>query len=68
MSKERLEKFCLLVLSDLSLQSQLKNINERDEFIRKVCELGANSGFEISREDVESQISENRRLLNQRWI
>ena len=68
MSKQSLEKFCLLVLRDLNLQNQLKNITERDEFIKKVRELGANSGFEFSPEEIESQMFENRRMLNQRWI
>ncbi len=68
MSKENLQQFCLLVLRDSALQDQLKNIIERDEFIKKVCELGANSGFEILREDIEIQMRENRKMLNERWI
>jgi hypothetical protein len=68
MSKENLNEFCRLVLSDLNLQNQLKNLIERDAFIAQVIMLGAQSGFEISREDVELQLRENRRLWHERWI
>lgn len=68
MSKENLQQFCLLVLHDQGLQNQLKNITVRDAFIKKVCELGAVSGFEILREDIELQMLENRKMWNERWI
>jgi hypothetical protein len=68
MSKENLERFCLLVLRDSELQNQLKELIERGAFINKILELGAQWGFEISREDVERQMRENRRLWNERWI
>ena len=68
MSKENLQQFCLLVLRDLKLQNQLKGLVDRDEFIEKLVESGARAGFEISREDVENQMRENRRLWNERWI
>ena len=68
MSKENLQKFCRLVLRDSELQNQLKALIERDAFINKTLELGAQTGFDISREDVELQMRENRRLWNERWI
>jgi len=68
MSKENLIQFCHLVLSDLSLQNQLKNSSECDEFIERVIKLGAEKGLEISREDIEFQLRENRRLWHERWI
>jgi len=68
MSKENLDRFCALVLNDLSLQNQLKDVVEREDFIVQVIELGTNSGFEILREDVELQMRENRRLWHERWI
>jgi len=68
MSKENLQQFCLLVLRDLKLQNQLKGLVDRDEFIEKLVASGARAGFEISREDVENQMRENRRLWNERWI
>lgn len=68
MSKENLDQFCLLVLSDLNLQNQLKDSIEREDFIAEVIRLGAKAGFEILREDVELQLRENRRLWHERWI
>ena len=68
MSKENLNQFCFLVLSDLNLQDQLKDSIEREDFIAQVIELGARSGFEILREDVELQLHESRLLWHERWI
>lgn len=68
MSKEDLQKFCAVVLGDSNLRNQLKNLTDRGEFIKKVCELGAESGFVILPEDIATAMRENRRLLNERWI
>ena len=68
MSKENLNQFCISVLADLELQKQLRKLTDRDEFIAHVIELGKESGFEISREDVDSQLRENRRQWYERWI
>ncbi len=68
MSKKDLNQFCLLVLSDLKLQDQLKNLIEREDFTAEVIKLGAKSGFEIVREDIELQLRENRSLWHERWI
>lgn len=68
MSKDNLNKFCVLVLSDLNLQIQLKDLSEREDFITRIIELGANAGFEIVREDIELQLRENRSLWHERWI
>lgn len=68
MSKENLNQFCRLVLSELSLQNQLKDLIEREDFVAQVINLGAQSGFEITREDIEWQLRENRRLWHERWI
>lgn len=68
MSKENLNQFCVLVLSDLKLQNQLKDLIDREDFIAQVIKLGAKSGFKILREDVEFQLRENRRLWHERWI
>ena len=68
MSKENLQQFCRLVLGDSELQNQLKDVVERDEFIKKVIELGARAGFEIAREDIERQMRENRKSWIEKWI
>lgn len=68
MSQENLQGFCFFVLRDLQLQDQLQSLTDREEFIAKVIESGANFGFEITREEIELQMRENRRLWNERWI
>ena len=68
MSRENLLKFSRLVLENLELQSQLKPIEERDEFIDKVLELGKKTDFDFSREDIEEQIREHQREWIERWI
>ncbi len=68
MSKENLREFCLLVLGNTELQKQLKSLTDREEFIAKVIESGAKFGFEFSRDDIELQMRENRKLWNERWI
>jgi hypothetical protein len=68
MSKENVERFCLVVLSDQRLQNKLRKITDREEFLTKVVGLGVESGFEFAREDVENSMRENRRLWHERWI
>ncbi len=68
MSKENLNQFCLLVLSDLNLQNQLKGLVVREDFVDRIIELSVESGFEIVREDIEIQMRENRSLWHERWI
>jgi len=68
MSEDNLQKFSRLVLENLEIQSLLKPIADREEFICKVLELGKNAGYEFSREDIEHQIRETRRLWFARCI
>lgn len=68
MSKENLNQFCLLVLSDLNLQNQLKDLIDHENFVARIIELGANAGFEIVREEIDWQLLENRHLWHKRWI
>jgi hypothetical protein len=68
MSNKDLERFCQLVLHEPALQNELKNISEREEFMKKLCELAAASGFEVLRADIERQMLENRRQWSERWI
>jgi hypothetical protein len=68
MSQEDFERFREIVLRDLSLQEQLREIVERPVFIQKVVELGANRGFEITPADVEEAMRRNRRAWIERWI
>jgi hypothetical protein len=53
-----------MVLADESLQAQLRDITEGDEFIAKVIELGEDRGCKFTAEDVEEAMRSNRRT----WI
>ena len=68
MSKEHLKQFCQLVLNDLEIQKHLKDLTDRDEFILKALELGTNLGLEITFNDIEEQMRENRRQWHERWM
>jgi len=68
MSKENLDQFILLVLKDLSLQNNLKSFTNHKNLIEKIINLGAENSLEISREDIELKLRENRHLWNERWL
>ncbi|HEX8735390.1 MAG TPA: Nif11-like leader peptide family natural product precursor [Pyrinomonadaceae bacterium] len=68
MSLENFERFREIVLRDLSLQEQLREITERSVFMQKVVELSARCGYEITPEDVEEAMSRSRRAWRERWI
>jgi hypothetical protein len=50
------------------LQKELQNIPERDVFIARVVELGAQSGFEFTAGEVLEMMRENQRTWIERWI
>jgi chloramphenicol O-acetyltransferase len=68
MFQESFEKFRQVVLEDLSLQKELRELSEREEFVRHVVELGAARGFEFTAENVKEAMRENRRVWVERWI
>jgi hypothetical protein len=68
MSLENLEKFQLFVWQNPALQKELQNIPERDVFIARVVELGAQSGFEFTAGEVLEMMRENQRTWIERWI
>ncbi|HLM00045.1 MAG TPA: Nif11-like leader peptide family natural product precursor, partial [Pyrinomonadaceae bacterium] len=61
MSEENFERFREMVLRDLSLQERLREITDRDVFIRLVVETGAECGYEITPREVEEAMRQNRR-------
>ena len=68
MTLENFERFREIVLRDLSLQEQLREIAERSVFIQKVVELSAKYGYEVTPEDVEEAMRRSRRAWLERWI
>ena len=64
MSESAFEEFRSLVLSDESLQEELREIIDRKTFISHAVELGARNGYEFTSTDVEHAINAARR----EWI
>jgi hypothetical protein len=56
------------VLDDLSLQEDLRALDDGKEFVARVVELGAENGFIFTAEDVQETIHENNRAWIERWI
>jgi predicted ribosomally synthesized peptide with nif11-like leader len=56
MSKENLERFYELVRNDATLQKQLANATDADQFADLAVRLGAQSGFAFTADDVRSSI------------
>ena len=56
------------VLKDLSLQVRLREIEDRQTFVRLAVRLGAEKGFCFSADDVESAMRDGRRVWIERWI
>ena len=68
MSQEALNRFRLLVLQDAAWQTQLREVEERDEFIARVRELARERGLEFSDEVVAEGLRAGRRAWLERWI
>ena len=68
MSQEALNRFRLLVLQDAAWQTQLREVEERDEFIARVRELARERGLEFSDEVVAEGLQAGRRAWLERWI
>jgi hypothetical protein len=68
MSKENFEKFREIVFQNVDLQEELRRYVEREAFIKRVVELGAEKGFQFTAETVQEVLNENRRAWIQRWI
>ena len=68
MVESSFEEFRHLVLSDESLQRQLRDETDRLRFVARVVELGASSGFEFTPADVEQAMNTARRDWLQRMI
>ena len=63
-SANDLDSFVRLVLNDRSLQSELRDANDRRMFVARVAELGRQRGYEFSKEDVEEAMRSNRK----KWL
>lgn len=62
------EKFRNRVLCDAALQNELITIDDRDEFVTRVVELGRLHSFKFEREDVVQAMRDARRAWIEKWI
>ena len=67
-TRENFGRFRSLVLSDLSLQARLRDIEDSKEFVAALIGLGAENGCVFTEEDVEWAKSENNQIWIERWI
>ncbi len=65
---ENFERFRRCVLSDISLQEQLRGIEDKKEFIAATVELGAANGFVFGTAEVESAMRKNQQQWIERWM
>lgn len=68
MSQEQFEEFRKVVLEDVSLQKQLRNLTRRDRFIARVIKLGAERGFEFTADEIFEEMDASRRSWIERWL
>ena len=63
-----LEKFREIVFGDEALELQLREINDRDQFVRRVVQLGAERGLYFTEADVEEMMRFYQRTWFERHI
>jgi Nif11 domain len=68
MSAEAFNQFRIRVLDDASLQEQLQDLADREQFVIRVLEIGRRLGFDLAEEDVRNAMSEGRRSWIERWL
>lgn len=66
MPEKGFEEFRELVLSDDSLQRELRNLTDRNEFIKSVIRLGEERGYKFTSAYLESEMRKGRRVSTER--
>lgn len=65
---EDLEKLRRAVFRDAALQKDLQMILDREEFVRRILEIGRERGLKFNAEDVLQTMNKQRRDWLERWI
>ncbi len=68
MLQEDFERFRDQVLQDSALQEQLRAIEDRDAFMRRVVELGQENGYAFGVEQVAAAMQATRRAWIERGL
>lgn len=61
MSQASLNQFLGKILSDVTLQDQLKNITNQNAFTQAIVRLGTDNGYQFDANDVDVVLMQNRR-------
>ncbi len=57
-----------LVLSDVSLQQDLKKATDQESLFRMVRTLGCDRGYDVSEQDLEEAVRMHTRAWLERWL
>ena len=68
MPESRFEEFRRLVLDDVTLQKELRDVTDRLAFIAQVVELGEKNEYEFTSTEVEEAMNAARRDWIERMI
>lgn len=63
-----LEKLRQIVFRDAALQSDLQAISDREEFIKRMLEIGSERDLKFTEEDILQAMNDQRRAWIERWI
>ena len=56
------EEFRELVLSDESLQNELRDLTNKNDFITRLIELARERGYEITADEIDQEMLRSRRI------
>lgn len=66
MAQDDFDQFRRVVFQDLALQAELREINDRREFIRRLIQIGSERGYAFVDKQVEEAMHANRRAWLER--
>jgi hypothetical protein len=67
-TRKNFDEFRALVLSDLSLQSRLSDLDDRKEQAARILAMGGEMGFTFSAEDIDAAVAETIQVWIERWM
>lgn len=68
LTQQNFEQFYQLVLQEVSLQKELRDISEKENFFVRVLELGKENGFDFTIENIREAMLAKQRAWIERWI
>ncbi len=68
MSVEKLSEFRGIIFSDVALREKLREITDRQEFVRLIVEMGRERGCAFTADEVDNALRDGRRAWIERWL